>query len=107
MLDLSSILSALLDLPEMVEFPSWANPEVLAGLSLGVIAALLVGAWFVFRMVRMLVARLLVGALAVLLTVSLWYQRAQLGTCADECQCTLFGQAVQIPVDRNPRCQGS
>ena len=40
----------------------------------------------------------------VLLGLGLWDQRLELRSCADECACTLFGQTVQVPLDRNPRC---
>jgi len=51
-----------------------------------------------------MVFKALILGLALLLSLSLWDQRAQLQSCADDCQCTLFGQVVQIPVDKNPRC---
>ncbi len=102
--DLPGILSALLDLPEMAELPTWANPETLATLAAAAIVVLLVAAYLAFRVVKAMVFKALILGLAVLLSLSLWDQRAQLQSCADDCQCTLFGQVVQIPVDKNPRC---
>ena len=41
---------------------------------------------------------------AILLGFGLWDQRLELRSCVDDCSCTLFGQSVQIPLDKNPRC---
>ena len=91
-------------IPEVGELPTWANPNLLKGLSIGAIAIVLIGTWFVFRVVRKVMFRSLLLILAAGLTFSIWQQRGQLTDCVETCSCTLFGQVVQVPVDRNPNC---
>ena len=95
---------SLYDLPELVTLPGWADPELLAKASVLGLAALVVAAFLILRILRKVVAKVLLVGLVVLLGVGLWDQRLELHSCADECSCTLFGQPVQIPLDRNPRC---
>ena len=91
-------------IPEVGELPTWANPDLLKGLSVGVIVIVLIGTWFIFRLVRKVVFRSLLLVVAAGLTFSIWQQRGQLTDCVETCSCTLFGQVVQIPVDKNPNC---
>jgi hypothetical protein len=98
------VLEGLYDLPELGTLPVWADPEFLAGASIAGLVLLLVAAFLVWRFLRkVLRVALLVGILVA--GVGIWEQRLELRTCVDDCSCTLFGQQVQIPLDRNPRCQ--
>ena len=91
-------------IPEVGELPTWANPDLLKGLSVGAIVIVLIGTWFIFRLVRKVVFRSLLLVIAAGLTFSIWQQRGQLTDCVETCSCTLLGQVVQIPVDKNPNC---
>ena len=102
------MLLNLIDLsvvPAIGELPSWANPDLLKGLSVAAIALVVVGTWLIFSVVRKVVFRSLLLVLAVGLSFSLWQQRGQLTDCIETCSCDLFGQTVQIPVDKNPNCE--
>ena len=92
-------------IPEIGELPSWADPDLLKGLSVAAIALVVVGTWLIFRVVRKVVFRSLLLVLAVGLSFSLWQQRGQLTDCVETCSCDLFGQTVQIPIDKNPNCE--
>lgn len=82
----------------------WLDAEKLRWLLLAPIGLVTAGLYLVLRFVRKLLTR---GALVVVLVglgVSLWLQRADLADCAQDCSCSLFGRAVQVPADVNPNC---
>lgn len=81
--------------------PDWLDSEALRdgavvalGL-LGVLAALVVR--FVSRMVARVV---LLGAIAGL-AAFVWFSRAELGECAQTCECQLLGFDVEVPTCRD------
>ena len=98
---------SVFELPELAVLPNWLHPELLEDLSLVVLVGLTLVALLAFRLIRRLVLRGVVVGLLLVLAIGLWEQRTQLSDCVDQCTCTLFGQTVQVPIDRNPRCQGS
>ena len=98
---------SVFELPELTVLPDWLHPKLLEDLSLVVLIGIALVALLAFRLIRRLVLRGVVVSLLVVLAVGLWEQRTQLSDCVDHCSCTLFGQTVQIPADRNPRCQES
>ena len=98
---------SVFELPEMAALPDWLHPELLEDLSLVALVSIALLALLAFRLIRRLVLRGVVVGLLLVLTIGLWDQRAQLSDCVDQCTCTLFGQTVQVPADRNPRCQES
>lgn len=82
----------------------WLDTEKLRWLLLAPIGLVTAGLYLVLRFVRKLLTR---GALVVVLVglgVSLWLQRADLADCAQDCSCSLFGRAVQVPAHVNPNC---
>ena len=92
-------------LPGLFDLPPWADPAMLRDMSAVAIVVVAIGALLALGFIRRIIVRTVVLGLLVVLALGLWDQRVQLGECVEECSCTLFGQAVQIPVDRNPRCQ--
>ena len=85
--------------------PDWLDADTLRWVVLGVIGALLIGMYLTARFVHKIVTRLLLYVVLVGLAGGLWVQRAQLGECANTCECSLFGQEVSIPENRRPdRC---
>ena len=98
---------SVFELPELAVLPSWLHPELLEDLSVVALVSLTLGALLAFRLIRRLVLRGVVVGLLLVLAIGLWEQRTQLSDCVDQCTCTLFGQTVQVPADRNPRCQES
>ena len=95
------------ELPELAVLPNWLHPELLEDLSLVALVSITLVALLAFRLIRRLVLRGVVVGLLLFLAIGLWEQRTQLSDCVDQCTCTLFGQTVQVPIDKNPRCQGS
>ena len=95
------------ELPELAVLPNWLHPELLEDLSLVALVSITLVALLAFRLIRRLILRGVVVGLLLVLAIGLWEQRAQLSDCVDQCTCTLFGQTVQVPIDKNPRCQGS
>ena len=96
---------SLYDLPQLTTLPGWADPELLANASLLGLVILALAAYLLLRCLRRLVVKVALIALVVLLGFGLWDQRLELRSCVDDCSCTLFGQSVQIPLDKNPRCR--
>lgn len=96
--------SSFFDLPEVTTLPGWLHPELAENLSLGVLIAVACAAALAFRFLRKLVVRGLVVSLLLILAIAIWNQRHELSDCIDHCSCSLFGQVVQIPADKNPRC---
>jgi hypothetical protein len=97
----------LYDLPQLTTLPSWADPELLANASMLGLVILALAAYLILRFLRRIVVKVALIALVVLVGFGLWDQRLELRSCADDCSCTLFGQSVQIPLDKNPRCGAS
>ncbi|HAB58071.1 MAG: hypothetical protein CL433_12825 [Acidimicrobiaceae bacterium] len=85
--------------------PDWLDAERLEWIILAVIAGLLVSVYVVISFVRKVVTKFLLLLVIAGLGVSLWTQRADLRTCAETCQCTLYGESVALPEVRLPeRC---
>lgn len=85
--------------------PDWLDAERLEWIILAVIAGLLVSVYVVVSFVRKVVTKFLLLLVIAGLGVSLWIQRADLRTCAETCQCTLYGESVALPEVRLPeRC---
>ena len=97
-------LTELLDLPEFVHLPSWADPQFLRSVAVVAVAVSVILLVLAARVIRRLVLRTVVVVLLATLTVGLWGQRSGLADCAADCSCSLFGQPVEIPADLNPRC---
>ena len=95
---------SLYELPELITLPGWADPQLLEHASLLGLAILVLAVYLIIRFLRKVVLKVVLVALVLLLGVGLWNQRLELRSCVDDCSCTLFGQSVQIPLDRNPRC---
>lgn len=96
--------ASVFDLPEVTALPGWLHPELAEDLSLVALIGVAFVAALAFRFVRRLVVRGLVVSLLLILAIGLWSQRHELSDCIDHCSCSLFGQVVQIPADKNPRC---
>lgn len=77
--------------------PDWLDSEVLQDVSVGVLVALAVGALLVLRFVTKLVTRLVALALIAAVGVGVWLERDDLGECAETCECSVFGQDVEVP----------
>ncbi len=86
----------------IVALPDWLDPDLLQWIILVVIAVLLYLLYVVMRFVQRAVLK---GALFVLLAgvgVSLWVQRTDLENCARTCECSLYGQDVEVPWEQLP-----
>ncbi|MCP5027128.1 MAG: hypothetical protein GY929_12670 [Actinomycetia bacterium] len=81
--------------------PDWLSPEVLRWLVLGFVGVVLVGMYFVIRIIQKVVLR--VGLVLVLgiVAVIAWNERADLEGCAQSCTCELLGREVSVPACRD------
>jgi len=83
--------------------PEWLDVDtVRTGLLVTVVVVLLL-VLLVARMVGRLVLKLVLLAALLAVAVAVWAQRAELGECASDCSCRLFGQDVQLSDDRLQR----
>jgi hypothetical protein len=82
--------------------PDWLDPELLQWVILVVLAVLLYLMYVVVRFVQRVVLKLLLFALLAGFGVSLWAQRTNLEQCARTCDCSLYGQSVEVPWEQLP-----
>ena len=81
--------------------PESLDADTLRWIILVVLAMIVVGMYAVIRFVQKRVTRGLMLALLVVIGIALYVERENLADCVDTCSCTLFGQDVQIPENRN------
>ncbi|MDH4169381.1 MAG: hypothetical protein OEW42_07300 [Acidimicrobiia bacterium] len=84
--------------------PDFLDVDTLRWLIPVLLLLLLVGMVLVARFVTKMAVKASLLTVMALIGVSLWVQRADLADCADTCKCRIYGQEVDIPVDKNPRC---
>lgn len=85
--------------------PEWLDAERLQWLILVALALNLYAMYAVARFVRKAITKFLLFVVLAGFGLSLWIQREDLRQCTDTCACSLYGQDVEIPVDRRPaRC---
>lgn len=86
----------------LAALPDWLDPVLLQWIILVVIAVVLYLMYVVIRFVQRLALK--VGLFVVLagLGLSLWVQRTDLQDCARSCECSLYGQDVEIPWEQLP-----
>lgn len=93
-----------IDLPELVELPAWADPQVVRSASAVAIVVALVALFLAIRIIRRLFVRVVVVVLLAALSIGLWEQRVNLADCAVDCSCAVFGQPLVVPAELNPNC---
>ncbi len=86
----------------LAALPDWLDPELLTWLILVVIAVLLYLMYVVVRFVQKVVLKVVLFALLAGIGLSLWVQRSDLEDCARSCECSLYGQTVEIPWEQLP-----
>ena len=91
-------------LPGLVDLPAWADPDRLRSAAMIGIVVAVVLLVVAARLLRRLAVRVVVVVALAAMAIGLWDQRVELGTCAATCDCSLFGQQVEVPLDLNPRC---
>ncbi|MEM7141434.1 MAG: hypothetical protein AAF548_10425 [Actinomycetota bacterium] len=82
--------------------PDWLDPELLQWIILVVIAVLLYLMYVVVRFIQKLVLKVTLFVLLAGIGLSLWVQRSDLQDCARTCECSLYGQDVEIPWEQLP-----
>ena len=82
--------------------PAWLDPELLQWIMVVALAVVLYLLYVVIRFVHRIVAKVMLLVALVGLGVSLWVQRGDLRDCAVTCECSLYGQAVDIPFEQLP-----
>jgi uncharacterized membrane protein (UPF0136 family) len=87
--------------------PSWAGVDNLRTTALVVLVASVVLFFLVMRFVQKLMLKFVMLGLLALVGFGAWYYRADLGDCAKTCACSIAGQDVKIPADKNPACSNA
>jgi hypothetical protein len=82
--------------------PDWLDPELLTWIILVVIAVLLYLMYVVVRFVHRIVLKVVLFGLLAGIGLSLWVQRSDLENCARTCECSLYGQTVEVPWEQLP-----
>jgi TRAP-type uncharacterized transport system fused permease subunit len=82
--------------------PDWLDPNLLQWVILVAIVVLLYLMYVVVRFVQRAVIKIVLFALLAGIGVSLWVQRTDLQDCARTCECSLYGQTVDVPWDQLP-----
>jgi hypothetical protein len=77
--------------------PESLDSVTLQRIAIGVLIGLAVLSLLVFRFVQKMATRLILFAIIVGLAAVVWMQRAELGDCAQTCDCRLLGQDVRVP----------
>lgn len=95
----------MLSLLSLSVIPDWLDAESLQWMIIGTIMSLGTMTVMAMRFVRKLLLRLVLLAVFGGLSLGIWQQRANLQDCVDTCSCRLFGQEVEIPADKNPKCR--
>ena len=86
----------------LAALPTWLDPELLTWLILVVIAVVLYLMYVVVRFVQRVVVKVVLFALLAGFGLSLWVQRTDLEDCARTCECSLYGQTVEVPWEQLP-----
>ena len=86
----------------LAALPDWLDPELLQWIILVVIAVLLYVMYVVVRFVQRAALKLVLFGLLAGVAVSLWIQRTDLENCARTCECSLYGQTVEVPWEQLP-----
>ena len=81
--------------------PEALSADDLRWMILAVLALLVVGIYLAIRFVQKMTTRVLIVVLLGVIGVALFVERENLEDCVDTCSCSLFGQDVTIPENRN------
>lgn len=87
---------------QLAALPEWLDPEMLTWIILVVIAVLIYSMYLVVRFIQRVVLRSVLFVALAGLGLSLWVQRTDLENCARSCECSLYGQTVEIPWEQLP-----
>lgn len=87
---------------QLAALPDWLDPELLTWIILVVIAVVLYLMYVVVRFVRRTLLKVVLFAALAGVGLSLWAQRADLDNCARTCECSLYGQDVNVPWEQLP-----
>ena len=82
--------------------PSWLDPESLRWVILVVVGLVFYLVFLVVRFTQRLLLKVVFLAGLAALGAALWWQREDLKTCAQTCDCSVFGQTVEIPWQQLP-----
>lgn len=86
----------------LAALPDWLDPELLQWIILVVLAVMLYLMYVVVRFVQKAVLKLVLFGLLAGIGISLWVQRTDLENCARSCECSLYGQTVEVPWEQLP-----
>lgn len=81
--------------------PEGLDAETLRWIILVVLTGMVVAMYMIIRFVQKAATRMLMLVLLCGMGLALFVQRESLADCVETCSCTLFGQDVEIPENRN------
>lgn len=87
----------------VVVLPDWLDPNTLRWLILGAMGLLVVAMLMIIRTIQRLAMRVVLLGILAGFGLSLWIQRSDLRDCVDTCECSLYGQDLQVDYDQLPR----
>lgn len=87
----------------LAALPDWLDPVLLQWIILVVLAVLLYLMYVVVRFVQRIVVKVTLLLLLAGVGLSLWVQRTDLEDCARTCECSLYGQDVEVPWEQLPK----
>jgi hypothetical protein len=85
-------------LPEWFSLETSKNLTIVALVLLGILLLL------VLRFISKIVIKFSVIIIILALAFGIWNERSELSGCINTCDCEIFGQRIQIPLNRNPFC---
>ncbi|MEQ8841438.1 MAG: hypothetical protein RIB98_10675 [Acidimicrobiales bacterium] len=87
---------------QLAALPEWLDPEMLTWILLVVIVVLIYLMYVVVRFIQRVALKTVLFVALAGLGLSLWVQRSDLDHCARTCECSLYGQTVEVPWDQLP-----
>ena len=87
--------------------PEWVSPKLVENLTIVALVLLGVILLLILRFVSKLLLKLIFLTIVFALALGVWSERSELSGCISTCSCEIFGQNIQIPLDKNPFCDES
>ena len=94
-------------IPEAVSvnsLPEWLSPEISKNLSIVALVILGILLLLVLRFISKVILKFAFIVIIVALALGVWSEKSELSGCINTCDCEIFGQRIQIPLNKNPFC---
>jgi len=94
-------------LPEITStdyLPEWFSVETSKNLTIVALVLLGILLLLVLRFISKILIKFSVIVIILALAFGIWSERSDLSGCINTCDCEIFGQRIQIPLNKNPFC---